>query len=160
GRADAAGGEHALALDLHHAGAAVAVRPVAGLGRVTQVRDVDAEALRRLPDGLAGLDVDLAPVEREGLGGRRAVVHRKGLSLTNVPAAFPVRPGNILARTAAGWAPPGRGRRSTHRAWRPRVRRAAPDSTARPASASRPSRCRPGRACTGRSSRPRRTASG
>src|SRR5262249_23200490 len=63
GRADAACREHTLALDLHHAGAAVAVRPVAGFGRVAQVRDVGAKALRRLPDRLAGADVDLVAVE-------------------------------------------------------------------------------------------------
>ena len=46
-RADAARGEHALAFDLHHAGAAIAVRPVARLGRVAQMRDVGAVALAR-----------------------------------------------------------------------------------------------------------------
>src|ERR1044072_1057164 len=52
GRADAACGEPALALDLDHAGAAIAVRPVAGLRRVAQMRNVSALALGDLPDGL------------------------------------------------------------------------------------------------------------
>src|SRR5581483_12003874 len=56
---------HALALDLHHAGAAIAVGAVAGLGRIAQVRNVDAFALGDLPDGLARLRRHLAAVERE-----------------------------------------------------------------------------------------------
>ena len=51
GLADAASGQHALAFDLHHAGAAIAIGAVAGLGRIAQMRDVDAEALGDLPDG-------------------------------------------------------------------------------------------------------------
>ena len=53
GLADAGGGQHPLALDLDHAGAAVAVGAVARLGQPAQMRDVDALALRHLPDGLA-----------------------------------------------------------------------------------------------------------
>ena len=75
-RTDAARGEHALALDLHHAGAAIAVRPVAGLGRVAQVRDVGALALGDLPDRLAlpSLNLDAVEGESNGLAGpvRRA----------------------------------------------------------------------------------------
>ena len=67
-RADAACGEHALALDLDHAGAAIAVRAVARLGRVAQMRDVGAVALRDLPDGLARARVHFLAVEREGDG--------------------------------------------------------------------------------------------
>ena len=66
--AHAGGGEHALALDLHHAGAAIAVRPVAGLRRVAEMRDVGAEPLRHLPDRLAGARLDLRAVELEGDG--------------------------------------------------------------------------------------------
>ena len=43
-RALAGGRQHALALDLHHAGAAIAVGPIAGLGRVAEMRDVAARA--------------------------------------------------------------------------------------------------------------------
>ena len=57
--------QHALALDLDHAGAAVAVRAVAGRGLVAQVRDVGAETLRDRPDGLSGLRLDLLAVELE-----------------------------------------------------------------------------------------------
>src|SRR6266852_6140510 len=63
--ADAARGQHPLALDLDHAGAAVAVRPVAGLGRIAQMRDVGAEAPGDLPDGLAVARLDLAALEHE-----------------------------------------------------------------------------------------------
>ncbi len=63
GLADAARRQHALALDLDHAGAAIAVGAVAGLGRIAQMRDVGAEALGHLPDGLA--------LERLDFAGRR-----------------------------------------------------------------------------------------
>ena len=58
-------GEHPLALHLHHARAAVAVGPVAGLVRVAQMRYVGAETMRDLPDRLAVERLDLAAVERE-----------------------------------------------------------------------------------------------
>ena len=124
--ADAACGQHALALDLHHAGAAIAVGAVAGLGRIAQMRDVGAQALGHLPDGLAVERLDFLAVEDEfhRFAGAVACGHGFLLSLTRFPAAFSVRRENILARTIAGSAPPGRGRRSTHRAWRPRVRSA------------------------------------
>src|SRR5262249_54753849 len=57
GRADAARGEYALALDLHHADAAIAVRPIARLGRIAQVRQLDVEPTRGAEDGLAVADV-------------------------------------------------------------------------------------------------------
>ena len=66
--ADAGCREHALALDLDHAGAAVAIGAIAGLGQPAQVRDDGALALGDLPDGLAGPRLDLAAVEREGDG--------------------------------------------------------------------------------------------
>ena len=65
GLADAGRREHALALDLDHAGAAVAVGPVAGLGQPAEMRDLDALAPGHLPDGLAGRGLDLAAVEGE-----------------------------------------------------------------------------------------------
>ena len=45
--ADARGGEHALALDLDHAGAAIAVGAVARLRQPAQMRDLDAVPVRR-----------------------------------------------------------------------------------------------------------------
>ena len=74
GRADAACRQHALALDLDHADAAIAVRPVAGLGRIAQMRQLDAEPPRGVEDGLAGADVDLAVVDHEGVGCRAGEV--------------------------------------------------------------------------------------
>src|SRR4029079_10616515 len=67
-RADAARREHALALDLHHADAAVAVRAIARLRRVAEVRQLDVEPARRAKDALARTDVDFAIVDEEGLG--------------------------------------------------------------------------------------------
>ena len=63
--ADAGGREHPLALDVHHADAAVAVRPVARLGRVAEVGNVDPVPLGDLPDGLVRLRGDGAAVEGE-----------------------------------------------------------------------------------------------
>ena len=125
--ADAACGQHALALDLDHAGAAIAVGAVAGLGRIAQMRDVGAEALGHLPDGLAVARLDFLAVEDEFHRFCCAVTCGHGCqpSVTRFPAVFSVRRGNISARTAADWAPPGRGRRSRRRAWRSTVRSAA-----------------------------------
>ena len=50
--ADAARGQHAFALDLDHADAAVAIGAIAGLGRVAEVRQLDALARGHLEDGL------------------------------------------------------------------------------------------------------------
>ncbi len=66
-RAQAACREHALALDLDHADAAVAVGAIAGLGRVAQVRQLDVVAAAGAEDRLAGADVDLLAVHEEGL---------------------------------------------------------------------------------------------
>ncbi len=63
GRAAARRRERALAVDLDHAGATVAVGPHPL--QVAKMRDVDAVALRRLDDGLAGQRPDRLPVERE-----------------------------------------------------------------------------------------------
>ena len=59
--ADAGGGQHPLALDLDHAGAAIAVGAVARLGRIAEMRDLDTEPMRDLPDGLARLGGDPFP---------------------------------------------------------------------------------------------------
>jgi hypothetical protein len=66
--ANARRGQHPLAFDLDHAGAAVAVGAVAGRVLPAQMRNGGAEALGRLPDGLARQGLDLAPVEDEGDG--------------------------------------------------------------------------------------------
>ncbi len=88
-RADAACRQHALALDLDHADAAVAVRPIAGLRRVAQVRQLDVEPARGAEDGLARADVDLALVDEEGVGLRVAhLIAHRSLSLTNASAAW------------------------------------------------------------------------
>ena len=63
--ADAGGRQHALALDIHHAGAAIAVGAVAGQVDMAQMRDLRALALGDFPDGLAGLGRDRFSVERE-----------------------------------------------------------------------------------------------
>src|SRR5262249_55497805 len=89
-RADAARREHALALDLDHADAAVAVGAIAGLGRVAQMRQLDVEPARGAKDGLARADVDLAVVDEEGLR-LFGLAHRPILSVTSGPAAFRAR---------------------------------------------------------------------
>ncbi len=63
--ADAGRRQHPLALDLDHAGAAVAVGPVTGLGQPAQMRDQGALPLGHLPDGLAGRGLDRPAIERE-----------------------------------------------------------------------------------------------
>src|SRR3954454_18317914 len=64
-RALARGGEHALALDLDHAGAAIAVRAIIRFGRIAQMRDLAALPLCHLPDGLPGCRLDQLAVEFE-----------------------------------------------------------------------------------------------
>src|SRR3984893_16199347 len=59
----AGGRQHALALDLDHAGAAIAVGPIVGLRRIAQMRDFAALPLGDLPDGLAVNGLDLLAVE-------------------------------------------------------------------------------------------------
>ena len=63
GHADAACCQHPFALDFDHAGAAVAIGPVAGLRRITKMRNLHALALGYLPDGLVGGRLDLAAVQ-------------------------------------------------------------------------------------------------
>src|SRR5579883_2405136 len=65
GLADAGRREHALPFDLDHAGAAIAVGAVTGLGAVAEMGDLDAAALSHLPDRLAGQRLDLLAVEEE-----------------------------------------------------------------------------------------------
>src|SRR5439155_4739884 len=117
--------KHTLALDLHHADAAVAVRPIAGLGRVAQMRQLDPEPARGAEDGLAGADVDLAIVDGEGL----SFVGAHDFT-PNSSAASSVLPGNTSAHIAADWVPPAQVRRSRHRASALKARSAAPRSTA------------------------------
>src|SRR5207302_608721 len=57
--------QHALAFDLDHAGAAIAVGPVIRLGRIAQMRNFAALAFGDLPDGLAVDGFDLLAVELE-----------------------------------------------------------------------------------------------
>src|SRR5262245_20282523 len=66
--ANAGSGEDALALDLDHAGAAIAVGAIARCRTMAEMRDFDAEAVRHRPDGLARRSFDLLPVERESDG--------------------------------------------------------------------------------------------
>jgi hypothetical protein len=63
--ADARGCKHPLALDLHHAGAAVAVGPVAGLVAPAQMRNGRTFPLGHLPDGFAVARLDFLAVEFE-----------------------------------------------------------------------------------------------
>ena len=58
-------GQHALALDLDHASAAIAIGAVTGGGMPAQVRDVGAMALGDLPNGLARGGFDWLAVELE-----------------------------------------------------------------------------------------------
>src|SRR6185503_18531303 len=51
--------EVALALDLDHAGAAIAVGPVVRLRRIAEMRNFPIVALCDLPDGLARVGLDL-----------------------------------------------------------------------------------------------------
>ena len=86
GRADAGRGQHALALDLDHADAAIAVGAVAGLRRIAQMRQLDVEPARGAEDRLALADVDLVAVDEEGFR-RVAVAHKftKSLAVSSVP---------------------------------------------------------------------------
>ena len=82
--------EHALAFDVDHASATIAVRPVTRLRRVAQMRDVDPFALRDLPDRLVGVRRHVAPVEREGDGvvaGRHVFVVAARHRITTSPMA-------------------------------------------------------------------------
>ena len=62
------GCEHTLALDLDHAGAAIAIGAIAMRITVTQMRDRRSTTFGHLPDGLIGLRLDLLPVEQKANG--------------------------------------------------------------------------------------------
>ncbi len=62
---DAGCGKHPLAFDLDHAGAAIAVGPVARFRQPAEMRDLDALPVRHLPDRLARLRLDLGAVQRK-----------------------------------------------------------------------------------------------
>ena len=64
--AQAGRGQHALALHMDHAGAAIAVGPVTGLGRIAKMWDIHAFTRGDLPDGFIGRGLDLVAVEGEG----------------------------------------------------------------------------------------------
>ena len=74
GHALARGGQHALAFDLDHAGAAVSVRPIARLGFMAKVRDVRTGALRHRPDGFTGCRLDLFAIQLKEDAGFAACV--------------------------------------------------------------------------------------
>ncbi len=134
GRADAARGQHALAFDLDHADAAVAVRPIAGLGRVAQMRDASiADVALRATCAKIVSPASARCRPRVAVERRTACCRRSSFDLLDhqCRAASSAHRGNISARTAADSAPPGRGRRSRRRASRRTVRRAAPGPTAR-----------------------------
>src|SRR6185436_9485330 len=110
--AAARGRERALALDLHNAGAAVAVGAL--VAAVAQVRDHDAVLLRGLDDLLVGPADDGLAVELE-----LDRHHRELLVLDAFhQVTFRSLPGrNTSSRSAPGWAPPAPGRRSRRPSW-------------------------------------------
>src|SRR6185312_14498905 len=88
-RAFAGGRQHALALDLDHAGAAIAVGPVVGCGRVAEMRDLVALALGDLPDGFSWLRLDLLAIELElNLGHSAASLNSSGKYLITEASGF------------------------------------------------------------------------
>ncbi len=98
-RADAACRQHALAFDLDHADAAIAVRPVAGLRRVAQMRQLDADPRRGAEDRLACADIDLAVVEQEGVRLGVVVAHRGTKIVPQSQLSSPRRRGSIVPRS-------------------------------------------------------------
>ena len=111
GAAAAAGCERALAFDLDHAGAAVAVGAVAVF--VAKVRDVHPMAFGGFENRLALKSVDGFLVECE--------LHRFQGHLGQLGGCIHIRPprgGNISEHSAPGWALPGRGHK-----WRRRSSR-------------------------------------
>ena len=125
--ANAARGQNALTFDLDHAGAAIAVGAIAGLGGIAKMWDVGAKTLCNLPYGLAVERLDFFTVEDEFHRCGFAVTcgHCICLFVTSFPAASTVLPENILSHTAADLARLARGHRWRHRAWRPTVLPAA-----------------------------------
>src|SRR5213075_1945196 len=70
---DAGGGQYPLAVDLDHAGAAIAIGPVARLWQPAQMRDLDPVALRHLANLLARPRLDLGAVQRKP----NSITHRR-----------------------------------------------------------------------------------
>src|SRR6266700_765540 len=66
GLANAARRQHALAFDLHHADAAIAVRAIAGLRGIAEVRKLDPLPTRDPKNGLIRACLDLPPVKGKG----------------------------------------------------------------------------------------------
>src|SRR5229473_3991361 len=88
-RALAGGRQHALALDLHHAGAAIAVGPIVRRRRIAQMRNLGALPLRHLPDGFARFGFDLFAVELElDLGHSAASLNSSGKYLITDVSGF------------------------------------------------------------------------
>ena len=77
--ADAGGGEHPLAFDLNHAGAAVAVGSIARRGRIAEMRDLDTEPVGDLPDRLLRPRLHNPPVQRELAMSAHIAIHRHDL---------------------------------------------------------------------------------
>src|SRR5262249_30226683 len=91
--AQAGGREHALALDLDHAGAAVAVGPIAGRPRVAEMGNGNVVAVGDLPDRLALAGFDLHAVDGELDTAHRTIPTSEGKNfitdVTALGAAWP-----------------------------------------------------------------------
>ena len=68
--ADTGRGQRAFAFDLDHAGTAVAIGAITGLGAVAQVRDFQAATVRNFPNGVALLGFNFFSIkdETDGVG--------------------------------------------------------------------------------------------
>src|SRR3954469_25947029 len=81
--------EHTLALDLDHAGAAIAVGAIVGRGRIAQMRNLAALTFCNLPDRLACIGLDLLAVELErNLRHSAASLNSSGKYLITVDSGF------------------------------------------------------------------------
>src|SRR5437899_1125518 len=97
---DAGGGQYPLAVDLDHAGAAIAVGAVARLWQPAQMRDLDTVALRHLPNRLARLRLDLGAVEGKAdrlahFGSPSGVALFRAALKTVVPAKAGIHPSTV-----------------------------------------------------------------
>ncbi len=108
GHALARSREHALAFNLDHAGATVAVRAVVRVRLVAQVGNVGPQTLGDCPDRLAGARFDLPAVQLESDAGGRCPVAQIDLT-TGKRSRFPARLG------ALGVGAPGGGLRRPRR---------------------------------------------
>ena len=94
GLADAGRCQSALALDLDHTGAAIAISAIAGFRQPAQMRDVDALALSHLPNGFAGPGAHNLAVDGE----EQLVCHDLIVSLSSIDPARRPRPcGRVYA---------------------------------------------------------------